>query len=50
MPGSQVTKTEMLRLIEAELVSWPPVAVGAKLYAWKLECEDTPAGLVWCDI
>jgi len=48
MPGSQITKTEMLRLIEHELVKWPPIAIGTKLYAWKIGSEDQPAGLVWC--
>jgi len=50
MPGSQITKPEMLRLIERELVKWPPIVIGTELYAWRIESEDQPGGLVWCTI
>jgi hypothetical protein len=44
-----VTKAEMRRLIEAQLVEWPPFLFDGKVYAWIVESEDNLAELVRCD-
>lgn len=45
----EITKAEMLRLYEAELIQ-DPLAVGNKIYARRVKSEDNEAEVVWCNI
>jgi hypothetical protein len=45
-----VSKAEMRRLVEADLVRWPPFLFDGRVYAWRRQSEDNPAGLIWCDV
>lgn len=43
-----ITKAEMKRLVQADLVRWPPWRFDGMVYAWRIRSEDNPRELVWC--